>query len=49
MRINGWRSKLKKQFKITADSNHRCAVCRNYLNRNFKPRLLNEVWVLDIN
>jgi putative transposase len=22
MRINGWRSKLKKRFKVTTDSNH---------------------------
>ncbi len=48
MRINGWRSKLKKQFKVTIDSNHPYPVCRNHLNRNFKPKTLNEIWVSDI-
>jgi len=48
MRINGWRSKLKKQFKVTTDSNHPYPVCRNHLNRNFTPEALNEVWVSDI-
>lgn len=48
MRINGWRSKLKKRFKVTTDSNHPYPVCRNHLNRNFTPDMLNEVWVSDI-
>lgn len=48
MRVNGWRSKLKKKFRITTDSNHPYPVCRNHLNRNFKPDELNEVWVSDI-
>jgi len=48
MRVNGWRSKLKKKFRVTTDSNHPYPVCRNHLNRNFKPKELNEVWVSDI-
>ena len=48
MSINGWRSKLKKKFKVTTDSNHLYPVCRNHLNRNFTPKTLNEVWVSDI-
>ena len=48
MRVNGWRSKLKKKFRVTTDSNHRYPVCRNLLNRNFNPKELNEVWVSDI-
>ena len=48
MRINGWRSKLKKRFKVTTDSNHPYPICRNHLNRNFTANRLNEVWVPDI-
>jgi len=44
MRVNGWRSKLK----VTTDSNHPYPIGRNHLNRNFKPKELNEVWVSDI-
>jgi transposase InsO family protein len=44
----GWRSKLKKKFKVTTDSNHAYPICRNHLDRNFKPATLNEVWVSDI-
>lgn len=42
------RSKLKRRFKVTTDSNHRYPVCSNHLNRNFTPKSLNEVWVSDI-
>lgn len=49
MLLNGWRSKLKKRFKVTTDSNHRYPVCSsNHVNRNFTPKSLNEVWVSDI-
>jgi transposase InsO family protein len=48
MKENGWRSKLKKKYKITTDSNHPYPVCRNHLDRNFTPERLNEVWVSDI-
>lgn len=48
MRLNGWRSIVKKQFKVTTDSNHKEPICKNILNRNFNPKRLNEVWVSDI-
>ena len=48
MRINGWWSKLKKRFKVTTDSNYPYPIYRNHLNRNFRPKSLNEVWVSDI-
>jgi len=48
MHINGWKSKLKKRFKVTTDSSHPYSVCRNHLNRNFESNRLNEVWVSDI-
>lgn len=48
MRHNDWRSKYKKKFKITTDSDHKYPVCRNLLNQNFTVSRLNEVWVSDI-
>jgi len=48
MRLNGLRSKVKRKYKITTDSNHSYSISRNYLNREFKPDSLNEVWVSDI-
>lgn len=48
MRQNGLRSKLKKKFKATTDSNHKYLICKNHLKRNFSPKRLNEVWVSDI-
>ena len=48
MKENGWRSKLKKKFKVTTNSNHQYSLCRNHLDRNFTPSRLNEVWVSDI-
>jgi len=43
MKGNGWKSKLKKQFKVTADSNHPYPICRNHLDRNFTPDKLNQI------
>jgi len=48
MRINGWRSRMKKRFRVTTNSNHSHSICRNHLNRNFTANRLNEVWVSDI-
>lgn len=48
MRLNGMRSKIIRKYRITTDSNHRYPICRNYLNRNFTPDDLNQVWVSDI-
>jgi len=35
MKENSWRSKLKKKYKITTNSNHPYPICRNHLDRNF--------------
>jgi transposase InsO family protein len=48
MNKNNVRSKIKKRFKSTTDSNHNCKIEPNILNRNFNPESLNEVWVSDI-
>ena len=48
MRINGWRSKVKRRYKITTNSKHLYSISANYLGRNFKPTALNKVWVSDI-
>jgi putative transposase len=48
MRLNGIRSKVKRKYKVTTDSNHSYAISKNHLNRNFKPTALNKVWVSDI-
>jgi len=48
MKINGWQSITKKQFKITTDSNHKKPICKNILNRDFKMTRLNQAWVSDI-
>ncbi len=48
MRNNSWRSKYKKKFRITTDSEHQYPVCRNLLNQDFTVGRLNEAWVSDI-
>jgi transposase InsO family protein len=48
MKENGWKSKLKKKFRVTTDSNHQYSICKNHLDRKFTPNRLNEVWVSDI-
>lgn len=48
MRANGIRSKVKKKFKITTNSNHSYRISPNVLDRNFTPKSLNEAWVSDI-
>jgi putative transposase len=48
MRANGIRSKVKRKFKITTDSNHSYPISPNILNRAFTPKSLNEAWVSDI-
>ncbi len=48
MRYNGLRSKVKKQYKATTNSNHKLAISENLLNRNFTPTALNQAWVSDI-
>lgn len=48
MKENGWRSKIKKRYKVTTHSNHSYPICRNHLDRNFTPERLNQAWVSDI-
>ena len=48
MRKEGLKSKTKKRFKVTTDSNHGYSISKNHLSRNFKPKALNETWVSDI-
>lgn len=48
MRKNGIRSKVKKKYKATTDSNHNLPVAENLLNRNFETDKPNEKLVSDI-
>ena len=48
MKLKGWRSIVKKQFKITTDSNHKASICENVLNRDFEMTRLNQACVSDI-
>lgn len=48
MKLNYLRSKMKRKYRITTDSNHSFSISKNYLNREFTPATLNEVWVSDI-
>lgn len=48
MKATGLRSRVKRKFKATTDSNHNLPVAENLLDRKFKPMRLNEAWVSDI-
>jgi len=48
MRLNNLKSKVRKKYSATTNSNHIHAISANYLDRNFKPNTLNEAWVSDI-
>jgi putative transposase len=48
MRKNGIRSKVKKKYKATTDSNHNLPVAENILNRDFKAIDRDLKWVSDI-
>jgi transposase InsO family protein len=48
MREMGLRARKRRQFKITTDSNHRCPVAGNILNRQFAVEAPNTVWASDI-
>lgn len=41
-------SKVKRRFKVTKDSKHKLPVAENLLNREFKVKEPNKVWVQDI-
>ena len=42
------RSRIKRKFKTTTNSNHNKPVAKNLLDRNFKPTSPNDVWASDI-
>ena len=48
MRKNGIRSKHRRRFRVTTQSNHRRPVAPNLLEREFSAEKPNEVWVGDI-
>jgi transposase InsO family protein len=48
MREAGIRSKVRRKFKKTTDSNHRHPVAPNLLEQDFKVNAPNQVWVSDI-
>lgn len=48
MRKNGIRSKIRKKYKVTTDSNHNLPVAENILNRNFNSEVRSRKWVSDI-
>jgi len=48
MRLNNLKSKVRKTYRVTTNSNHIHAISDNHLDRNFKPNALNEAWVSDI-
>lgn len=48
MRDNNIRSKVKKKFKATTNSNHNYPVQPNLLEQNFKCDAPNKIWTTDI-
>jgi len=48
MRKHGIRSRIRKKYKATTDSNHDLPVAENILNREFKANSRNMKWVSDI-
>jgi putative transposase len=48
MRENGIRSKMRRKFKATTDSNHSLPVAPNRVKRDFTAKEANRLWVTDI-
>jgi putative transposase len=48
MRENGIRSKVRRKFKATTDSNHRLPVAANRVKRDFTAKAPNQLWCTDI-
>lgn len=48
MREHGIRAKMKRKFKATTDSKHDHPLAGNVLNRDFKPKAINQAWAGDI-
>jgi len=48
MRKEGIRSKIRKKFRVTTDSNHKLPVATNVVKRNFTASAPNQLWCTDI-
>ncbi len=48
MKLAGIKSKVKKKYKATTDSDHHYPISDNLLDRNFTPNAPNKAWVSDI-
>jgi putative transposase len=48
MRKHGIRSKLKRKFKVTTDSNHKLPVAPNLLMQDFTAYRPDQIWMSDI-
>jgi len=48
MREQGIRSKMRRKFKATTDSNHRLPVAPNVVKRDFTAKSPNRLWCTDI-
>lgn len=48
MRKSGLKSKVRKKYRVTTNSNHKYPVAENHLKRNFNPAEINQAWVSDI-
>jgi putative transposase len=48
MQKNGIKSRVKKKYKATTNSNHKLPVAENILNREFSAEKRNQKWVSDI-
>ena len=48
MRENGLKSKVRKKYRVTTDSNHKYPIAKNLLGRNFSPGAICKSWVSDI-
>lgn len=48
MKNAGLKSKVKRKYRVTTDSDHKYPVSPNLVNRDFAPDKINKVWVSDI-
>ncbi len=48
MKQLGLKSKVKKKYRVTTDSNHKFPIAPNLVKRDFTPDRINKVWVSDI-
>lgn len=48
MKEQGLQSRTVKKYKATTNSKHSYPIQDNVLNRQFKVKKLNQVWVADI-